>query len=159
MVRWLAHYYFDKFHFTYFTGHFAFNDYIDLITSAQLMPMAESVYDEQTIHVSKKTWPYMYLMNSIILNIQNGGIGKFLENNASVHTVGMRLQNNLQREIDITAQIVPLTVDHILEVLFLLWCGYLLALMAFLFEIVSAKKKILAGNYCMEVFMNFKFTL
>lgn len=81
------------------------------------------------------------MMDYIILNIQKGGIGQFLEYNATLHTMDIRLQKNLHREIDKDPQIVPLEVAHILGAIFLLGCGYLLALLTFIFELVSARGK------------------
>lgn len=115
-------------------GALGFSDFVDYELSKDTMIMKESLYNEMTVLLARKTWPFMYLLNDLVLASQQSGIGKFEELMASIRTTDYRIQSNLQAGVVEEDQIIPLQIAHIEGALFLLAFGYLCALVSFTFE-------------------------
>lgn len=98
------------------------------------MLMKESVYSELTLMATRKTWPFMYLLNDLILVQQHSGIGRYVELMASIRTTDLRIQRNLEAGAITEDEIVALKVAHIEGALYLLFFGHLIATGCFIIE-------------------------
>lgn len=117
-----------------FLGALAFNDYIDTEISQKMMVMKEGVYPEYALMAARKTWPYMYLLDDLILRHQQSGIGKYIELTTSMRTTDYKIQNNLRSQASNEDEVIPLKIAHIEGPLYLLGFGYMVALVAFILE-------------------------
>lgn len=111
-----------------------FYDYIDYELSQITMVMDESIYSEMTVLPARKTWPFMYLLDDLILVSQQSGIMKFEELMASIRTTDYRIQRNLQAGMVEEDEVIPLKIAHIEGALYLLLFGYLMAAVSFTVE-------------------------
>lgn len=98
------------------------------------MVMKESIYTEMTVMTARKTWPFMYLLDDLILVSQQSGIMKFEELMASIRTTDYRIQSNLQAGVVEEDEVIPLKIAHIEGALYLLGFGYLIATVSFTIE-------------------------
>ena len=96
--------------------------------------MKHDVYTEMTVLVARKTWPFMYLLDNLILLEQQSGIYKFEELMASIRTTDYRIQSNLQAGVVEEDEVIPLKIAHIEGAIYLLLFGYLVAAISFSIE-------------------------
>lgn len=106
----------------------------------------EPLYNELTLVVSRKTWPFMYLMNELILIQQQSGISRYIELIASYRTTDLRIQQTFASGAITEDEIVPLKVAHIEGALFLLFFGYIVATCCFIVEHSWHKLKHLSNS-------------
>lgn len=128
-----------------FLGAFGFSDSCDYELSKIGMIMKHEVYAEQTMLVTRKTFPFMYLLDDLVLMCQQAGVLRFDELMASIRTTDYRIQRNLQAGVVEEDEIIPLKIAHIAGALYLLTFGYSCAAIAFTIENIThrlAKSKV-----------------
>lgn len=114
-------------------------EYMDEGIAQNYMLTKEDMYWEQTVMPSRKTWPYMELMNKIILTQAESGINKYWEFKASGKTMNYKIQKTIQENGRIMSGSdipVKLSVEHIIGANYLLLIGSVVSLVAFLGEIL-----------------------
>lgn len=114
-------------------------EYMDESTAKNYMLTKEDMYWEQTVMPSRKTWPYMELMNRIILMQAESGINRHWEFKASVKTMNYKIQKTIEENGKIVSGSdtpIKLSVSHIIGANYILLIGSAISLIAFIGEII-----------------------
>lgn len=118
-------------------------EYMDETTAQNYMLTKSDMYWEQTVMPSRKTWPYMELMNKIILMQSESGINKHWEYKATVKTMNYKMQKIIEENgKTMTGSETPikLSADHIVGANYLFLIGCCLSFIAFVGEMLLFKQ-------------------
>uniref|UniRef100_A0A336MNM8 CSON003529 protein n=1 Tax=Culicoides sonorensis TaxID=179676 RepID=A0A336MNM8_CULSO len=114
-------------------------EYMDEEIAKNYMLTSDDMYWEQTVMPSRKTWPYMELMNKIILMQAESGIASYWEYKATVKTMNYKIQKTIEENKKTLAgndNPIQLSVDHIIGANYLILIGSVLSCIAFVGELL-----------------------
>lgn len=120
-------------------GTVCISEYMDEEIAQNYMLTKQDLYWEQTVMPSRKTWPYMELMNKIISMQFESGINSYWEYKATVKTMNYKIQKTIEengKAVSGSDTPVKLSIDHITGANYILLIGNTLALTAFVGEIL-----------------------
>jgi hypothetical protein len=118
-------------------GHYAIGEYVTTKNVNNYQLMLEDIYYEMCVAMSMKTWPYMSILNELILQIAESGVQKYIEYEVVLHNSDMKIQEAVKfSRIKEQPGPIKLTPSHITGACILLGFGFGMSIAVFIVEIV-----------------------
>lgn len=100
--------------------------------------MTEYIYFEYDTGYATKTWPLLDKFDYLSMWIRDASLFQYVEMVEVNHYMNPRVQNSIQHSRDRQqSDLMPLAVDDIGGGLVILACGYLVAMIALVFELIN----------------------
>lgn len=123
-------------------GNVCYGEYLDEELSKNFMITKEEVYWEQTLFLTTQTWPFMPILNKMILMQSESGIGRVWENNESLKLLNPKIQKNLHEngKPKDSGEPVKLSIKHISGTIGFWIIGCIVSCIVFVLELMWFKK-------------------